>query len=348
MTRYTIPFSISLIWLILISFHAHALTNPFQGVPFVISDNLSTGAEGRQVVVISNRFFKPAEDYALMRGLQPRYRMFTFVTAMDKDTALVKPVSGIAEAMLGLSHRLDFLVYVDGHGKTFDQLLQRGFEISERFGINVVLFDWPTDYLALRKTAQNADEVTGNFLQAMRELDLVRQQYFSNASFSVIFHSMGNHILRNIVDRKLGTFMPANLFSNIVINAAAVRQSNHATWIEKVSFARRIYITINDEDRPLQGARLLRMAKQLGSGFNGKPASNAYYIDFSEIASIEHNLFLGRSAIEMENSQIFRFYDEAFHGKPVDLIIEPGFRQKNNTMVYIATSAAQQAGLLTH
>ena len=348
MTRYTISFSISFIWLLLISLNVHALTNPFQGIPFVISDNLPSATAGRQVVVISNRFFKPAEDYALVRGLQPRYHMFTFVTAMDNDTALVKPVSGIVEALSGLSRHLDFLVYVDGHGKTFEQLLQRGFEISERFGIHVVLFDWPTDYLALRKTAQNADEVTGNFIKAMRELDLVRQQQFSNASFSVIFHSMGNHIVRNIVDQKLETYMPANLFSNIIMNAAAVSQSNHAKWIEKVSFARRIYITMNDEDRPLQGARLLRMAKQLGSGFDGRPASNAYYVDFSEIASIEHNLFLGRSDIEKENGQIFRFYHEAFHGKPVDLRIAPGFRQKNNTLVYIATSTDQQVVLLTN
>jgi len=348
MTRSTVLISTILFGLFASTFTARALPNPFQGLPFLVSDKLPANSKGYQIAIISTRFFKPEDNYALSRGLQPRYRMFTFVAAMNNDTAFVKPVSGIADAMVNMPRNIDFLVYVDGHGKTFDQLLQRGFEISERFGINVVLFDWPTDYVALRNTARNAEEVTGSFVKAMKDLDQVRRLYFGNESFSVIFHSMGNHILKNIIEYKLDKYMPPDLFSNIIINAAAVRESNHARWIEKVNFQQRIYITLNDEDRPLRGARLLRMAKQLGSGFSGNPAKNAYYIDFSEIASIEHNLFLGKSEIEKNNEQVYRFYDEAFHGKKVDLTSAPGFRKKNRELVYVAKPMLQHAEHLTN
>ena len=83
------------------------------------------------------------------------------------------------------------------------------------------------------------------------------------------------------------------LFSNIIVNAAAVKQHNHDKWLEKIHLQERIYVTMNDEDRPLHGAMLLRLAKQLGLGTKGETVA------------------------EQENEYIYRFYDQAFHGSEV-------------------------------
>jgi len=288
-------------------------------------ENMPAQVQSR-ILVISTRYFKPEENYSLKRGLQPRYKMFLFIAGLIGDQGYIKPLKNISEATQYLPSDRDFLVYVDGHGKTFEQALERGFELNDRFTINMVVFDWPTDYMALRKTVHNADEVAANFVIAMRELDVLHEKYYHSSAVSAVFHSMGNHILQNITNPHLISHMPQNLFNNIILNAAAVRQHNHAKWLEKLTIQERIYITVNDEDRTLQGAKILRMAQQLGLGYRGSMASNARYVNFSNIATIEHNLFLGKSQIEKNNLNIYHFYDLAFHGKEVQFTDNTGFQ----------------------
>jgi len=290
--------------------------NPFVTLPVHMASRLPADA-GNRIVVISARNFNPEKDYRLKRGLQPSLRLSWFTAGDKADTAWVHPAGDPASAFHILQSNRDFLVYVDGHGKTFSQVLQRGFELTRRYGINVVIFDWPTDYVALRKTAHNADEVAVAFTRAMRTFYTIRRSTFGDASVSVIFHSMGNRIAKNLVDQRLQEALPADLFDNVILNAAAVKQQHHAKWISKLHIQQRIYITINDEDRPLKGATLLRLSRQLGRGVTGKTAKNAVYVDFSAVAGSEHNLFLGYSKTETDNPRIFDFYTDAFHGREV-------------------------------
>jgi hypothetical protein len=120
--------------------------------------------------------------------------------------------------------------------------------------------------------------------------------------------------------------MPDTLFSNIIINAAAVKQRNHAKWVERLNIQKRIYITMNEKDFNLRGAALLRLAGQLGITNHNKTARNAYYVNFSQLSTIEHNLFLGRNTLEKSNQEVFMFYDFAFHGREVNLGENTGFQ----------------------
>jgi hypothetical protein len=307
--------------------------NPYHRVPMRFVDELPASA-GNRIVIISTRNFKPNKNFKIGRGLQPKLKSIHLVAYKTGDSVCLKHFQSLEPAMKFMPGEKDFLVYVDGHGKTFDQILERGFEVSNRYNINLVIFDWPTDYLSLRKTAYHADEVTPAFIREMANLDQVHRTLFGTSDISVMFHSMGNHILKNMVEKQLQDHLPGDMFSNVIMNAAAVRQFNHARWVSKLRIQTRIYITINDEDRPLQGAMLLRMAKQLGTGYKGKAAENAIYLNFSDIATIEHNLFLGRSVAEMNNEQIYRFYQEAFQGNQVDLIRKPGFRDAGDLVYY--------------
>jgi len=268
-----------------------------------------------RILIISTRFFKPENNYMIKRGLHPRYRLFHFIAGIKGDTAFVAPIESLAEVSGYLPDNRDFLVYVDGHGKTFGQTMERGFALTGRFNINLVVFDWPSDYLALRKTAYNADEVSAGFVIAMRDLSEMHENYFRSSSVSVMFHSMGNRILKNISTSRLLDNMPKMLFTNIIINAAAVKKQNHAHWIERLNIQKRIYITVNDSDINLRGASMLRLAEQLGRKISSHLARNAFYVNFSNIATSEHNLFLGKSQSEEIYPDIFDFYDMAFHSK---------------------------------
>jgi len=251
--------------------------------------------------------------------LYPDYGIFIFIAGKRNDSAFVMPLEDLTEAIPFLSPQKDFLVYVDGHGKTFGQAMDRGFEIASRFNINMVVFDWPSDYLALRKTVYNTDEVSVNFLKAMRNLDGFHQRYYRSSAVSVLFHSMGNRIIKSVSHPKLLGKMPKQLFSNIIINAAAVKMQNHTKWVERLNIQQRIYITMNDRDMTLKGAALLRMARQLGNGKPDRMAENASYINFGKFPTAEHNLFLGKSKPEINIPQIFLFYQLVFHGREIKL-----------------------------
>jgi hypothetical protein len=193
-----------------------------------------------RILMISSRYFKPQKDYLLKRGIEPRFKLFYFEVGLKNDTAWVQPLENLDQAEGFLPPNRDFLVYVDGHGKTFGQTMIRGFEMTDRFNINMVIFDWPTDYLALRKTVYNADEVAAGFVKAMRAFDQFHKNHYSTAMASAIFHSMGNRILKDVAGSRLIRQMPDKLFSNIIINAAAVKQQNHAKWVERLNIQKRI------------------------------------------------------------------------------------------------------------
>lgn len=272
----------------------------------------------QRILIVSTRNFNPNRNYSLIRGLHPRYAVFMFVSGVKNDTAFVQPIRSFDEAIPQLPDQ-DFLIYVDGHGKTFTQAMERGFDISRRFNINLVVFDWPSDYLALRKTAYSADDVSVSFVKTMNSFSAFKQRAFPESSVSLIFHSMGNRILKNISHPKLIQYMPQHLFSNIIINAAAVKSQNHARWVERLNIQKRVYITVNETDFTLRGATILRIAQQLGIGIRNMNAHNAFYTNFSKIATVEHNLFLEKPELEVKNPDIFLFYDMAFHGKEVKL-----------------------------
>jgi hypothetical protein len=319
--------------LFLLPQYAKTLTNPFNpGIHLSFVHKMPEHA-GNRILIISSRYFKPEKGYAVNRGLQPKYKLFYFVGGFYADSCYLIPFENMTEAIRLMDHNLNFLVYTDGHGKTFTQILERGLELSQRYTINTVLFDWPTDYIALRKTVYVADEVSFLYAKTMREFDTLRVKYFQACRVSAIFHSMGNHILKNLVTQNLLKDMPAGLFDNIIINAAAVKQHNHARWVDKLNIQQRIYITVNDEDRPLRGATLLRLSRQLGLGYSGKPAKNAIYVNFNEVAGTEHNLFLGKSETEKVNVQISDFYMVAFQGLEVDFNGKEGFTKRQGKMM---------------
>jgi hypothetical protein len=76
-----------------------------------------------------------------------------------------------------------------------------------------------------------------------------------------------------------------------------VNQKNHKIWLDKLSFSNNIYLTINDKDRNLRGARILFKARQLGESPQPEFCKNVNYVDFSDVLSIEHNYFLMQTVL---------------------------------------------------
>ncbi len=267
-----------------------------------------------KILVISNRYFDGSDELTYAKYVHPQRKMFYFVVGMSTDSSYIKSFPNLEEAMKVFEGDKNFLIFVNGHGKNFGEVIGRGFEVGIRYKVNMIMFDWPTDYYALRKTAHNARKVTENFALTIHNLEPIVHKEFPNSNVSVIFHSMGNHIARNLVKKDLTNQIPEDFFDNLILNAPAVKQQNHANWVNQLNIQKRIYIVSNKDDFPLKGAMLLRMSRQLGSVYNEPLAKNAFYVNFSNIGGQEHNLFLGHTLLEKGNPNILVFYNTLFQG----------------------------------
>jgi esterase/lipase superfamily enzyme len=271
------------------------------------------------VLIISSRDFNVEQGYTYERGVAKNGERQIFIVSRVIDSTYVTVYPDILSALSVFNDDKPFLIFVNGHGKNFEQAIARGFDLSDRYNLNMIMFDWPTEYFALRKTAHNARKVTKNFAITVTELDEAFSKLDLKSNKSVIFHSMGNLIARNIVRKDYLDSMPENIFQNIILNAAAVNQRNHKEWVNQLDLQDRIYIISNRDDLPLKGVKILRLTTPLGSEIKDSFSDKAKYIDFSEIAGREHNLFLGRTQVEKNHPNVYDFYFSLFNGQEVDL-----------------------------
>jgi esterase/lipase superfamily enzyme len=287
------------------------------------------------IVLVSNRYFDQQKDSILEKGADPDLKMTYFVVCLKADSIYLTPFFNLERALNSISKNRDFLIFVNGYGKNFGQNLYRGFELDERYNLNVVIFDWPTDYNPVRKTIKCARKVTLNLLETLNSFDKVHKESFKGTGASLIFHSMGNHIAKDIAINYPDSINLQGNFDNIILNAPGVTQFKHARWIEKFDMQNQIYITSNKSDKTLKYLVFARLTAQLGRQAKAPHAKNAIYIDFSQIAGENHNYFIGRSEIEKEDPRVYNFYNEIFHGRPVNLNDSTVFTPKEKGMGYI-------------
>ncbi|MCD4788617.1 MAG: alpha/beta hydrolase, partial [Bacteroidales bacterium] len=270
-------------------------------------------------IIVSTRNFIPENGYDYLAGVHPNHAEFIFLVSKFEDSTFITPCNNVKEAIRVLDRGNDFLVYVHGHGKTFEENLGRGLEVIERYGINLIMFDWPTNCLFIRNSIINSKKVTENFAQVLHASHQTISQYFPQSTFSIIFHSMGNHLAKNLVEMGFTEKISPDIFDNLILNAAAVSQKGHSSWVEKLNIQKRLYIIYNDGDMALWTVKCFRLSKQLGTGVRLITAKNAVYLSFSNVATTEHNLFLGRNEVEKRDSRFYYLYSTLFRGLVIDL-----------------------------
>lgn len=336
MKRIQLLESVLITGLILISGNvlSKGFTNPYEFTLEYQITNTPPKSASQHVLIISNREFLSENNIAYARGVSKNRERFFFIVSKVKDSTYITSYNSIESALSVFSDNKSFLVFVNGHGKNFEQITARGFDLGERYNINMIMFDWPTEYYALRKTARNARKVTPNFAYTVNELNAAFNTLQLNSKISIIFHSMGNHIARNIVKKGFLNEMPTNVFQNLILNAAAVKQRNHKEWVDKLHIQNRTYIVSNRDDLPLKGVKLLRLTTPLGAEYKGILSQEAHYINFSEIADREHNIFLGKTQVEENHPNVYNFYFDLFNGEELDLTNPDEFAEINNGLGY--------------
>ncbi len=233
--------------------------------------------------------------------------------------------------LLNLKNDLkDVVVFTEGLGKTFTLGIDRATKLMRIYPVNGIFFDWPTErpYLGpgknMMKTCKIAPKVAecyGKFLEEFQCYKYQHPQKFHTVT--LLFHSMGNMVLMHSLKKNLNKDLCPGLIDNVILNAACVRQNNHKLWLDKLMFANHIYVTINDKDRNLRGARIIFASHQLGEKIRSKHSKKANYIDFSEVLDNEHNYFLITTLLA-QKPYMKKFYHDIFVGNNPQLKF-PGY-----------------------
>lgn len=226
----------------------------------------------------------------------------------------------------------DWLLFVHGDAKTYNESVQRGFDIQNTYNVNIIVFSWPSEVPDInglknfKNSENNVSKSVDHFIQLlsfMKDFQESNSVFQQNANLSMFLHSLGNLFLKKLVDSTNNEIIYDTIFENIIMNSAAVNRENHEDWVEKLSFQKRIYITNNHYDYSLKGLHLYtRHGNQLGEEFNDVVAKNANYVHFTEAVgfrtptSTTHTYFIGEVPGQSEN--IRSFYFDVIHGDQVD------------------------------
>lgn len=270
-----------------------ALQSP-DAYPEPVSDTCLVFVSNRHVMTDSLRFVDESLDTAALK--------YFFLQKREGQWKVYKAAT-LAEAMKGLPGGKDIVVYAEGMGKTFTANVERARLMSAQYNVHVVMFDYAS-INSTYKPAKNFRFARGNargsaaqYLSLLKEFQQARvnnADWISGRKLSTFYHSMGNIILEKMVEEHdISSINTTPFIDNLVLNAACVPMKRHSEWLEKIKFAKQIYVHYNATDLQLKGAHLLTMKRQLGEKITKRQrAENAVYINFHDMAGFQHSYFM--------------------------------------------------------
>lgn len=227
------------------------------------------------------------------------------------------------------------LVFAHGYGKDFEDALEQGRSIEQRYGVEVVLFTWPSDpggfidtvvrYREIKRVAMASGgafdrllELIGTYSQGVR---FDRKRLVEcRSSLNLMVYSMGAYLLQNYVASGLYG-KETGIFQNVVVCQADCDNAQHETWLERLAAGQRVYVTINENDKILGWSDANGQPDRLGRTVRNLVARNATYVDFTAASKIgnEHQIWG-----PVKNGTVKGFFGTVFTGGRGESL--PGFQ----------------------
>jgi len=307
--------------------------------------------EKPHVLIVTNRMFadENIDTIYFPNKIASNGSLTYLIGHFEGEKLLLQNKSSFDNLVIHKNKLKNWLVYVHGDSKTLADAAQRAFEIQEKYKVNVIVYSWPSKIEEgsglknFKNSRLNVETGIDEFLVFLSDIEEWKSKNaieFANNKVSIMFHSLGNYYLERLVKDDYIQEMDQNLFDNLVVNAAAVNQKDHHSWLEEINIQERIYVNSNGRDFILRGVRLLTdWNRQLGEALVGEFASNATYVDFTNAVKNNgfpigemHGYYLGIVSNQSEN--IRSYYHTIFHGKSVDLENEDLFSNNSTSPVY--------------
>lgn len=227
----------------------------------------------------------------------------------------------------------DWVIYTEGYGKIFTTGLYRGLSMASQHRLNVLYLDYPSYSTTLgmlgnyKFALNNAKQAGSDFAPLFASLKGYREEgKMGKGRLTMFFHSMGNNSIREMVQNNLLTAVNNQKWvDNLVLNSACVPEKNHAEWVDRIHFAKRIYINYNPQDYTLAGAKLVSLTRQLGEGVRGNLSKQAFYVNFNHLCGRNHSNFIRLLSHYRTPSMAIAYYKVLLHGQKVNLKDEESF-----------------------
>lgn len=233
----------------------------------------------------------------------------------------------------------NWVFFIHGFNQSFRKTIDTSHTISQKYGVEVIVFSWTSNpggfvnaeyqrALQAAKASSNAVdralEALGTYLRERSRADIEA----CDIRFNLLAHSLGNYVVEQFVRNPIFSG-ETRIFDNIIFHQADVDNRRHRFWLDRVEHGRRLYVTINENDRVLKASDLINPAR-LGNTSDNLTSSRAIYMDFTEGEGVgkEHNFFLG----DHGNSTIDRFFQYVLTGRHGELV--EGFKKKEKTKVF--------------
>lgn len=183
--------------------------------------------------------------------------------------------------------------FVHGYNKPFEESLEQAWSIQERYGVEVVLFSWPsntggtpiTEYKNVKRVARVS---TGALDAVFEKLSKYIQMPFNrdalmecDVTINLLTYSMGNFLFQSYIEGSKYDD-ETRMFTNVIICQGDCDNEDHETWIDDIEVGKRIYVTINENDKILGWSDFNFQKDRLGRTARNLIAINPVYLDFTD------------------------------------------------------------------
>lgn len=286
------------------------------------------------MVFVSCRNYFPGKEKFLDYDFDTTNTLHYFNIFFNHNKWICVHKNSLQEAIAGVNSNKDAIIYGEGLGKTFCNDVDRATRLARTYDVLPIMFDWPTarpymkDGKNMAITMRISADVAKTFSNFVKEFGKLKREGKTEIKQSTLFlHSMGNLLLMRAT--KKNYLDSTKIFDNVIMNAACVPQKNHKIWVERIRMQDHLYITKNNHDRSLNGAKIITLAGQLGERPKKPYAKNALYISFNKVLHLEHNYFLYADVLK-EHPEIKEVYSSIFHGKTLSLDDIKKFKKQTN------------------
>ncbi|UYQ92535.1 hypothetical protein MKQ68_20845 [Chitinophaga horti] len=281
-----------------IDFNSAAAWSQFH---FHTGNEVTVSADDTCLVFVTNRHLSPDSLRFVDEFVDTTSLKYFFLEKQEGKWNVYQEAT-LGEAMQRLPIKRDVVLYAEGMGKIFTANVMRAQLMSAQYNVNVVMFDYASinttykpskNFRFARENASLSARQYYNLLLQFQQARKLEAPWLTGVHFTTFNHSMGNIIVREMMQTQ--DVQPLNdypFIDNLVLNAACVPQKGHADWVNKMRFARHVYIHHNRKDFQLKGAHLITMKKQLGEKIRGEKAVNATYVNFHDAVRYKHSYFM--------------------------------------------------------
>lgn len=257
-----------------------------------------------------------------------------------------------------LTEKKNILIFVHGFNNDVEDVVRRALQLEEHFGVVVLPFSWPAnggglkgviDYKEDKNDAKISTVALDRLLtfvganlkriRTSRNAMIQQQVQASHPSnpekrdalyarllekecpftINLMLHSMGNYLLKQTFKSTVSQGVGLT-FDNVIMAAADVNNADHASWVDRIRFRNRLYITINENDFALQASRAKSGQEQLarlGHVVYRLNAERATYINFTGAPYVKnsHAYFEGAA---LRNKAVRQFFTDALNGRTAE------------------------------